>query len=563
MRSTAGLRLTLALLTGVSALVAPAPLAAQQEECDWLAPTSNLTRREFGASVMVRVQDAHLRCRDGTVIRADSARLYENEEYYQLLGNVRYDTPEQRLTGQIVRYWRGQGQLQAREDVTLLRKSDGTRVTGQELDYFQSGPTRPDDLLEVQGGRPHATFYPAGEEGLGSGAETDQEPFELDADRILVRGRNVLHATGNVEVHREGLDAFSDQLDYDTSVGDLVLRNQARMVTPRYELEGDTIRGLMAEGELRDLLAIDRAILTGEDLNLAAPRISLFLPEGALERLVARRAPEPEGGPAPGLEEEVEEPVDPFELEHPPRPVARAEDFLMTADSIDVRAPDEVLERLMAVGGARAESTSRDSLNTEATPAVARRDWIEGDTIIATFSRVVEDGEDVAEAMAAAPADERPDSLPVEVAIPVDGVTDQAPDTARDEYRLERLVARVGARSLYRLTPTDTADVAERPEGELPRLALHYVTGDEITIILDQGEIDRMEVVGQTEGLHLEPVAPDGPPPDTAAGPPAGVATPGTTGVVRPRSRPHAATGPAGSPPGLPGPIPPAREPRR
>ena len=36
--------------------------------------------------------------------------------------------------------------------------------------------------------------------------------------------------------------------------------------------------------------------------------------------------------------------------------------------------------------------------------------------------------------------------------------------------------------------------------------AIHYVTGDEITIIMDEGEADRLEVQGRTRGLHLEPL---------------------------------------------------------
>jgi hypothetical protein len=39
------------------------------------------------------------------------------------------------------------------------------------------------------------------------------------------------------------------------------------------------------------------------------------------------------------------------------------------------------------------------------------------------------------------------------------------------------------------------------------RLAVSYVVGDQITILMSEGEVDRMLVDGATHGFHLEPVA--------------------------------------------------------
>ena len=36
--------------------------------------------------------------------------------------------------------------------------------------------------------------------------------------------------------------------------------------------------------------------------------------------------------------------------------------------------------------------------------------------------------------------------------------------------------------------------------------AVHYVVGEEITITMVAGEVDAMEVVGQSRGIHLEPL---------------------------------------------------------
>ena len=136
---------------------------------------------------------------------------------------------------------------------------------------------------------------------------------------------------------------------------------------------------------------------------------------------------------------------------------------------------------------------ARDSLNQADTPALIRRDWLEGDTIVATFSEVSDSLAPGGETTRVEPEDPLPPSAG---RVPPDA------DSAESRYRLDRLVARVSARSLYRIEPSDSTLMAE--EG---RLAIHYVVGDQITILLSEGEVERMEVEGSTRGVHLEPVA--------------------------------------------------------
>lgn len=295
------------------------------------------------------------------------------------------------------------------------------------------------------------------------------------------------------------------------------------------------------------------------------------------------------GGEAPGAGEEGAlqtpsgEPGDSAEALPPARPRAVAETFELEGDSIDVMAPNEVLERVVAVGGARGESLARDSLNTEDTPEIARSDWVSGDTIIAVFRPV-------------AAAETPPEAGPEAVA-----------GEAGGGYQLDHLEARGQAASLYRMTPTGDAgdeegeqeaeadqegegeEIAAEGEGdpaqdnpgedilaedipeesaeqvgeeevtteqageeevldpqaaedEVPsaqageeaggeeeaapepepdnRLALHYVKGDLITIFMQDGEVTSVIVEGDAQGIQLEPVAPAPAPPDTTAAPP-------------------------------------------
>ena len=153
---------------------------------------------------------------------------------------------------------------------------------------------------------------------------------------------------------------------------------------------------------------------------------------------------EPASGEAGALGTTPGETGDSAAAPPPARPRAVAETFELEGDSIDVLAPNELLERVVAVGSARGESLARDSLNTEDTPEIARSDWVSGDTIIAMFRPVAAD--------TSAEAGAEPDE-----GRPAGG------------YQLDRLVALGEAASLYRMTPSggDGAEGEEEPgEGE-------------------------------------------------------------------------------------------------
>jgi hypothetical protein len=220
--------------------------------------------------------------------------------------------------------------------------------------------------------------------------------------------------------------------------------------------------------DIDQVQAVHDAVLTGEELVLTSPEIRIYLIDDLLQRLIAVMAPAAPEAVAADTSAA--------------RPLAEADDFELTADSIEVIAPGEALQRIFAGGTARSVSRARDSLNVDLLPEVARTDWLEGDTVIVTF-------------------------VPVDTLDRVESVVDAAEgeplaaDTAQSAYRIDKIVARGDARSLYRLPPADTTGVAG-----VDAPAVHYVLGDEIAIIMADGEVDYMEVTGQTRGMHLEPV---------------------------------------------------------
>lgn len=501
--------LTLTGLVGaVLGLTAPARGQDNLRACEFVAPSGEYRQTVTGGTVVVRITTPHLVCADGVRLQSDSVRFFEATSYYQFFGNVFFQDTIQTLRSRDAQLDRRQGLLQAQGDVRLERE-DGSRIMGESLVHEQLRGDRT-ERLTVQGGQPNAILYPRraeGGEGAGAPPPADSAvtPYDITASsRIVIEGQTRFRAVGDVVIVRGALTAFGDEADLDQDEGVLNLlgsrQRVARMTGDQYDLEGEHIRAVILLDVVRQVVARRRARLIGSDLVMRAPLITLDMTDGVLERLHAQ----PDDRAAPPADDGAElAPVGPaiFTVAHPPRPVAVAEDFQLVGDEIEVAAPGGVLDSLVATGNARGESLSRDSLNSEDTPEIARRDWMEGRTLTARFTRV-----------------EVPDTA-----------AGAAPDSVRQEYRLERLTAETEARSLYRMLPMDTlaapvelpdsatvADsvTAERegvptdsiaPEPRDRRLALHYVTGSRITLILEGGEVRRMEVEGPTRGVHFEP----------------------------------------------------------
>jgi len=325
--------------------------------------------------------------------------------------------------------------------------------------------------------------------------EVDRVPYEIDARRFDLEGKRYFRASGSVVVTRDSLRAEADSLEYDQDEGALFLSQAARVMTAQTDLAADHIKLAIPQDDIRDALATGQAVLESEDLRLLAPIVTLFFTEGRMERLVAVRDPVADsiaaelddeaqaqqrlsGGDLPAAARELG-----FEV-FPRRPYALAQDFILEGDSVEVQAPGEILEEVKAMGAARGESSGLDSLATEETPALISRDWLEGDTIVAYFQ---ETGDSLS-------ATEEGEPVPVPEVMAV--------DSAGGGYQLQRLLAQGSARSMYRMAASDSI-VAEEPG----QFAIHYVVGDEITILLNpQGEAEKMEVVGETRGIHLEPL---------------------------------------------------------
>jgi lipopolysaccharide export system protein LptA len=513
------------LSIAAAALLALPPAAHAQQACD---PAG--TRQIAVMNEVAYFQVARLRCSDMSV-RADSATLYQESGVYHFFGRVVIDNPDVRLEAANAQYYADNGMIQAQGGVRIRRKEDGTSITGGEnLVFFRAGVAgRTEDALTVEGGRPHAVMNPRAREG----AEPDSaaaEPYEIDADRIEVRGQNDLTARGGVELHRGELNATGDEMLYVSASEQLRLDGSASLDVETYVLTGGLILVTMAEGEVSDILAREGAHLTG-DIEIEAELIQLEMSGGELASVVARSdlPPVPAAGRGAGAGQPgIVLPQGGAGDTAPGRAAATSEDFRVTADRLDIDVTAGVLQQVDARGRARLVTTAGDSLNTADTPEIARSDWVEGDTINVFF----------------VPADSAPQLAGDRAAVrPPDSAVARDPEVGPDSAaaqrpRLESLVARVNARALYRMPAADTTNAADPACAGPGRFAVHYVVGDSITITMRNDEVNEMTVIGQVHGQHWEPPACAAAPQDSivtpAPPPPASTPPPGSAGTPVP-----------------------------
>lgn len=451
-----------------------ASLPAQVQGCVFGGEGNDLvvSRTIPGTGRIAYVTRPHFVCEGGVQIWADSAVAYEDRGMSHLIGSVRYVERARTLTAREARYFSNEARLQANGDVVLVDEAEGTSIRNGDLVYLLESDFRETAEMTVTtargGERPVAVLTPPASEAGGA-----VRPYTVIGDRIHTAGSGYFTSTGSVEIVRDSMFAYADSVEYDEDGGGLVLVGSALVEGSEYELKGRRITMSAPGTEPTEVRALRDARLTGNDLVLTSAQIFLYLRDDALDRLVATpivRPPTPE--------------ADSLDLV---RPEAIVRDFVLRADSLEVEAPGESIERVFAAGSARSVSTARDSLNVEQLPDIARNDWLEGDTVIITF----------------APPD----------------------DGEADDMEVDQIMARVGARSLYRLPPNDSA---ARPGTDPP--AVHYVVGREIRITMEDGEIAAMQVEGQTRGVHLEPLR--AVPADTAVADTAVVDTMGAQGSI-------------------------------
>jgi len=452
----------LSLLLGVlmlAALLPPGVLSAQQTGTCRVVETEEVTRSVVAGEPIVYVRGPLLvRCAAGEELRADSAVVYSERNEVQLFRNVSYRDTERDLTADRGSYFSATGRIHATGNVVFRDRARHSTLRGPELEYLRPMEGRPESRVSATG-RPRLVALPA------AGAPP-ADSVVVNADRISTIGEERLNASGSVVIRRPDMTAYGSTAFYDTGVGRLDLAGDARVEAEEFNLRGDSIRADLPGERLEHVAARGNAMLTGEDLAVRGRTLDLFFEADLLQRLVSRGTPGNEGA-----------------MRIPT--IAQTADFRMEADSLDAVLPGQLLERVIAVGSAYAESL--DTEGSDATVAIEGnrtvaidRDWIRGDTITGFFVRIV------------------PEVATFDPAVDDESLVTPAgePEAGDERVELERLLAIGTAGTLFRARDED-ADPDSPP-------SLNYVAGRQIELHMVDGELEVANVEGLRRGVFLD-----------------------------------------------------------
>jgi len=431
-------------------------------------------------------------CPDGTRIQADSAVVYDATARTEMIGSVRLDHPERTLRAAYADFHEREDRLFAHGSVDFRDLTQGTQVRGDTLTFLEGGTVRLNDEMNVSG-TPAVAFLVAGEDRA---RDAPTEPYRVSASRIRTQGDRYFWAAGQARIEREALEATSDSLVFDNQVGALILTGSARLQQDDLDVAGDRINLSLPGDVIEAVDVVGNARLLGSDLEVTGDELRLTLVGEQVQRMVAVRREDAEAGTG------AEPKEDGVGRTAQPRLIAEA--LFAQGDSIDVNAPGEVLETVVAAGNARVETRPATREGTPpAAPApspeveaqsdeelseaerlltsLSTDDWMEGQLIVASFARHESAGPEASD----------PDSL------------EGAPSAEEPEYRIDRLTATGNARSWYRAPPEreDPALVDRR------HWAISYLLADGITVHFSEGEVDWIEAIGTVRGWQAEPDA--------------------------------------------------------
>ena len=373
-----------------------------------------------------------------TTLAADSFAHYGAFRRMDLVGHVAIRDTGLALDANFASYFLRDERLEAHNNVVAVNRRTGTVLRGPNLKYWRA----------VQGVRDtvemYATQRPTVEYRQSQTGDTaSQEPYLIVGDRLRFRGDDRMWAAGKVTIDRSDFAARSDSmlLDQTTGFGVLVGKPSVEGLTGEtdksYTLVGTRIELGLAQRDIRQVKALGKGKATGSDWVLTADTIDLRVADKLLQQT--------------------------FAWGDSLRPHAISTLYTIQSDSLAIDSPGEVLTESRAFGNAFS-TAKRDSL----TPP-QETDWITGDSLTIRFAQ-------------------EPDSL-----------------TGRPRSRLRQLVSRgTPARALthhpnQQANPQDTTKTGP---------SINYSRGHQITVAMLKDRIDRVTVAGKSDGVHLEPRPP-------------------------------------------------------
>lgn len=298
--------------------------------------------------------DVRLSCRGQNVrIWADSVASYQGS-IVQFIGSFRYEDETAKVSSDFGTYYKDTERWEARGNVHYRDTRDGSELRGPSADYYRRsrGIRELEELYADQ--RPRLTL------AARDSANRPSDPYVIVADRIRMRGEDLMWAGGTVTIDRSDLKGRSDSMQLDTGTGSAgALIGQAsirRAVEDSFAMAGKRIDLALTQKELTGITGRDSATtLTSRNLDLIAATISLRLQNRKVVQTLA--------------------------WGNAPRPRALADDYEVRGDSLAIDTPGEQLKELRSFRGAWV-GFRPDTLKGE-------RDWLSGDAITASFAEFV------------------------------------------------------------------------------------------------------------------------------------------------------------------------------
>jgi hypothetical protein len=386
--------------------------------------------------------NVRLSCRGMQIsMQSDSVAAYGGN-VVQFIGHVKYRDSTLSMDADFGTYHKNGERWEARGNVDTRNFKTGSTLTGPALDYLRAVSGVRDTLEMYATGRPKIRYF---ESDSTPGQKV--EPYLIVADRVRFKGSDRIWAGGKVTIDRSDFAARSDSMRLDTGKGsdgtliggEPVMRG---LGADSFSLRGRRIDLALTQRELSKLTARGEGHAINRDWDLTADTIAIDLKNRKLERTLA--------------------------WGRTTRPYALSTTYAMRADSLALDSPGQALREVRGFG--------RAWLGGSVDSATNDRDWMRGDTVIASF----------------APSD----------------------SAGRKRSVLSRISARAAAQSYH----------LERNAKAPRRPSINYARGDAITVTMKPpaagvtSGVDRVDIRGKVDGIQLEAAGDSVAPADTSAG---------------------------------------------
>jgi hypothetical protein len=379
--------------------------------------------------------NVRLSCRGQQLtMQSDSVAAYGGD-VVQFIGNVKYRDSTLTMDADRGTYYKKGEKWEARGRVVTKNLRNGSTLNGPAMDYFRVVKGVRDTMEMYSTGRPRIQYATTTPDARPS------EPYIIVADRVRLKGNDRLWGGGKVTIDRSDFAAKSDSLRLDTGKGDGTLVGGSPVMRglgrDSFNISGRRLDLRLDQRELTYVTAKGTGHAVSKEWDLVADTIGLDLNNRKLDQTLA-------------WGDSI-------------RPYATSPAYAMRADSLALDTPGQQLKEVRGFGAAWLGGTI-DS-------ASKQRDWIRGDTVVASFV--------------------------------------QRDSAGTRRAALNRIVARKGAQSYH---VEANAKYPARP-------SINYARGDVIVMTMSKtprGGVDRVDIRGQVDGIQLEAADPPARP-DSAA----------------------------------------------